>query len=88
MSPAHNTPYPVRGYEQFEGHVSERASESIPSWPKQRRARSGAPNVILMLLDDMGFSDISRFGAEIDTPMLEEIAGEGYRLNNYQTPPM
>ncbi|WP_217376625.1 arylsulfatase [Paenarthrobacter ureafaciens] len=88
MSPAHNSPYPVRGYEQFEGHVSERASDSTPSWPRQRRARSGAPNVILMLLDDMGFSDISPFGAEIDTPTLEEIAGEGYRLNNYQTPPM
>jgi arylsulfatase len=60
MSPSqHNSPYPVRGYEGFEGVVNERASESIPSWPKQRRAKPGAPNVILMLLDDMGFSDIS-----------------------------
>ncbi|BCW05934.1 arylsulfatase [Arthrobacter sp. NtRootA1] len=88
MSPTQNSPYPVRGYEGFDGVVNERASESIPSWPKQRRAKPDAPNVILMLLDDMGFSDISPFGAEIDTPTLAEIAAEGYRLNNYQTPPM
>jgi arylsulfatase A-like enzyme len=84
----HNGPYPIRDYAGFDGVIDELASQSVPSWPQQERARPGAPNVVLMLMDDMGFSDISPFGSEIDTPTLQEIADEGYRLNNYQTPPM
>ena len=80
--------YPVRGYANFTGTVSEKASESIPAWKQPARPPQGAPNVIVMLMDDMGYSDISPFGGEIDTPALAEIAEEGYRLGNYQTPPM
>lgn len=80
--------YPVRDYAGFSGQIAEQASESVPAWPEQATAASGAPNVILMLMDDMGYSDISPFGAEIDTPTLAEIAEEGYLLSNYQTPPM
>lgn len=81
-------PYPVRGYTGFTGTVAEKASESIPAWKQPVRAGQGSPNVIVMLMDDMGYSDISPFGGEIDTPTLAEIAEDGYRLGNYQTPPM
>lgn len=80
--------YSVRGYNGFAGVVGERASESSPAWPEQVRAPQGAPNVVVVLMDDMGYSDISPFGSEIDTPALAELAGAGYRLGNYQTPPM
>jgi len=49
------------------------------------KANEGAPNVILILVDDMGFSDISPFGGEIETPHLREIAQAGYRFSNYHT---
>lgn len=52
------------------------------------RAQEGAPNVILMLMDDMGYSDIAPFGAEIDTPNLSDLAEEGYSLTNYHTTPV
>lgn len=81
-------PFPVRGYGSFTGAVSEKASDSVPAWKPPVRAPRGAPNVIVMLMDDMGYSDISPFGGEIDTPTLAEIAEDGYRLGNYQTPPM
>ncbi|QTG81757.1 arylsulfatase [Arthrobacter crystallopoietes] len=81
-------PYPVRDYEGFCGRVAERASESVPAWGQAPQTEADAPNVVVMLMDDMGYSDISPFGSEIDTPALEELAAGGYRLGNYQTPPM
>lgn len=73
----------------FEGHIARFGSESTPQWePDTRRARPGAPNVIVLLMDDMGYSDISPFGSEIQTPNLEELAQAGYRMSNYHTPPM
>ncbi|RZU66258.1 arylsulfatase [Microterricola gilva] len=77
-----------RGYEGFGGTVGELASQSVPSWPAPRRARDGAPNVVVVLVDDMGFSDISPFGAEIDTPAIQELAEAGYRLTNYHSTPL
>jgi arylsulfatase len=44
---------------------------------------SGRPNVVLILADDMGFSDISRFGSEIPTPNIDRIAGEGSTFTQF-----
>lgn len=77
-----------RGYEDFEGVIGEASSQSTPWWPPQVRPNEGAPNVIIVLMDDMGFSDIAPFGSEIDTPHLTELADDGYRFTNYRTPPV
>ncbi|HWU11427.1 MAG TPA: arylsulfatase [Streptomyces sp.] len=82
------TDLPTRGYEGFGGVVSEMRSESRPWWPAPRRARPGAPNVVVVLVDDMGFSDISPFGGEIDTPHIQSLADEGYRLTNFHSTPL
>lgn len=44
-----------------------------------------APNVLYIVLDDLGFSDLGCFGSEIDTPNLDRIAKEGLRFNNFHT---
>lgn len=82
------TDRPTRGYEGFGGVVGEFASASTPWWPAPHRARRGAPNVIVVLVDDMGFSDISPFGAEIHTPHMQALADVGYRLSNYHSSPL
>lgn len=46
--------------------------------------RSG-PNVVLILLDDVGFADLGCFGAEINTPSLDALAHAGLRYNNFHT---
>lgn len=84
----HSIPEYARGYEQFRGTVSELVSESSPAWKAPVRAPQGSPNVILMLIDDMGFSDIAPFGGEIDTPTLDALSDTGYRFTNYRTAPM
>ncbi|MDF5759096.1 arylsulfatase [Spongiactinospora sp. TRM90649] len=77
-----------RGYEGFGGTARELASQSSPWWPRAGRARPGAPNVVVVLVDDLGFSDLSPFGAEIDTPHTQALADTGYRLTNYHSTPL
>ena len=49
------------------------------------KAPKGAPNVLLVLLDDVGFAGTSTFGGPISTPSFERIANEGLRYNNFHT---
>lgn len=41
------------------------------------------PNVIIILVDDMGFSDLGCYGGEIDTPHLDDLAKNGVRFSNF-----
>jgi len=45
----------------------------------------GAPNVVVVLLDDVGFAAASTFGGAIDTPSLQQLANEGLRYNRFHT---
>lgn len=78
----------ARGYEVFEGRVAEFTSDSAPWWPSPRRARKRAPNIIVMLIDDLGFSDLGPFGSEIETPHIDALADDGWVFTNYRTAPM
>jgi arylsulfatase len=51
----------------------------------QVKAPAGAPNVLIILLDDMGFSQPSTFGGPINMPALERLARNGLRYNNFHT---
>tara|TARA_B100000686_G_scaffold327789_1_gene387042 strand:- start:2835 stop:4541 length:1707 start_codon:yes stop_codon:yes gene_type:complete len=53
----------------------------------QQRAKNDGkqPNIILMLADDLGFTDISPFGSEIHTPNIAKLAREGLSFTNYHT---
>ena len=78
----------ARGYEEFGGHAAEFASESTPWWPEEARAAADAPNVVVILVDDLGFSDLGPFGSEIATPAIDALAAEGWTFTNYRTAPM
>ena len=49
---------------------------------------SAQANVILILVDDMGYSDLGCYGGEIDTPRLDTLAAGGLRLQNFRVTPM
>jgi arylsulfatase len=53
--------------------------------PVKISAPDGAPNVIIILIDDLGFGATSAFGGPISTPTLDELAEEGLRFNNFHT---
>lgn len=73
---------------EFGGVVGRTVRESTPWWPPPNRAPKSSPNVVFVLLDDMGFSDIGPFGSEIPTPTLDRLAANGLRFTNYHTTPL
>lgn len=54
-----------------------------PFWPKPPKAPAGAPNVVLILVDDVGFGATSTFGGPIPTPTFDRLAADGLRYNNF-----
>ena len=53
--------------------------------PQAEHLKPGAPNVLIVLLDDVGFGQASTFGGEIDTPTLSRLAKEGISYNTFHT---
>jgi hypothetical protein len=79
---------PTRSYPGHGAVVGCDLAHSRPWWPEPRRPPSGSPNIVVVLLDDMGYSDIGPFGSEIPTPTLDRLASRGLRLTNYHTTPL
>ncbi|MCP5402609.1 MAG: arylsulfatase [Novosphingobium sp.] len=74
-------------YPGFKGEIGRTALESKPWWPPEKRAPDKAPNIIVLMCDDLGFADLGCFGAEIDTPNIDKLASEGVRYTNYHSEP-
>ncbi len=54
------------------------------AWSNQGiTAEAPKPNIILIMVDDMGFSDIGCYGGEVDTPNLNRLASEGMRFTQF-----
>ncbi|WP_293188454.1 arylsulfatase [Ottowia sp.] len=72
----------------FEGRIGRTLGESLPHWRAPRRPPAGSPNVVVILFDDLGFSDFGCFGGEIHTPNIDRLAAGGLRFTGYTTVPM
>ena len=72
----------------FAGRIGRTMAGSEPHWPSRPTAPEGAPNIIFVLADDVGFADLGCFGAEIRTPNLDRMAAEGVRFSNFHVNPM
>ena len=77
-----------KAYDGFDGEVGRIFSTSEPFWPTFPTAPTGAPNVIVMLADDLGFADLACYGSEIDTPNLDALTAGGVRYTNFHVNPM
>jgi arylsulfatase len=69
----------------FDGVVGRTISESVPSWPAPVRAKPGSPNVLFIILDDVGFGQLGCFGGPVETPNIDRLARNGLRYNNFHT---
>ena len=58
---------------------------STPSYPSPVKAPEGAPNIILVMTDDVGFAASSTFGGPIPTPNLDRLAANGIKFNEFHT---
>ncbi|HEX7854220.1 MAG TPA: arylsulfatase [Sphingobium sp.] len=73
------------GREGFAGKIGATRAESTSAFPKPVQAPQGAPNVLLILLDDIGFAATSTFGGLAQTPNLDRLAANGVRYNRFHT---
>jgi arylsulfatase A-like enzyme len=69
----------------FKGTVAISSKDSKPAWPDKVTPPAGAPNVVLILMDDVGFGATSTFGGPIPTPTLQKLADDGLRYNRFHT---
>ncbi|WP_433885746.1 arylsulfatase [Pseudomonas vranovensis] len=69
----------------FKGEIGTTYKDSKPDFPAQLKAPEGAPNVLVILLDDVGFGAMSTFGGMVDTPELDRLADNGLRYNRFHT---
>src|SRR5262247_4090156 len=70
----------------FQGNVGRTYADSDPAqFPQPVQAPKGAPNVLLILIDDVGFGQFSTFGGGIPSPTMDRLAKEGLRFNRFHT---
>jgi len=69
----------------FRGKIGKTYLESEGDWPRLPAPPEGAPNVVVILLDDVGFGQVSTFGGPVPTPRLDELAAEGLRYTRFHT---
>ena len=64
---------------EFRGRIGRYHWESEPWWPSEPAPPPGAPNVLVVLLDDVGFAQFGCFGSDIATPTFDRLAAGGLR---------
>lgn len=67
----------------FGGKIDRDVRKSAPDWPRMVTAPKGAPNVLLILVDDVGFSTTSAFGGPVPTPNFDKLAATGLKYNEF-----
>src|SRR5215469_4002746 len=71
--------------QRFGGETNLNAAQSRPYWPARVVPPKGAPNILLIMTDDVGFAAPSTFGGVIPTPTLDRIAHDGLRYTNFHS---
>ena len=71
--------------EPFPGPIGRTLETSTPAWPARPEAPDGAPNVVVIVLDDVGYGQLSPFGGLCETPNLDRLAERGLRFSNFHT---
>jgi len=73
--------------EKFAGKINLDIRDSVPDWGPyvQPRAPEGAPNVLTICWDDVGYGAMDVFGGPIETPTMRRIADAGLRYSNFHT---
>ena len=70
---------------RFQGEINLNAAQSKPAWPARIVPPKGAPNILLIMTDDVGFAAPSTFGGVIPTPTLDRVAAMGLRYTNFHS---
>ncbi|MGC2779888.1 MAG: arylsulfatase, partial [Bradyrhizobium sp.] len=72
----------------FGGTIGRTIAGSKPWWPAPPRPPKAAPNILVVLFDDVGFSDFGCYGSPIRTPVIDALAAQGLRYSGFHTTAM
>jgi len=73
---------------KFEGRIGKTLEDSEAHFAPPRHPGQDAPNVVIILLDDTGFSQLGCYGSDIDTTHLDALASRGLRFTNFHVTPL
>ena len=71
--------------QEFKGKIGRTYAESQEWYPETKKPNPGTPNVLIILLDDVGYSQLGSYGGLIQTPNIDALAADGLRYNNFHT---
>ena len=74
--------------ERFEGTIGRTLAESEPWFEELPNPGDDAPNIVMVLLDDVGFAQFGCFGSTIDTPNIDALAAGGVQFTNFHVTPL
>lgn len=69
----------------YSGVIGRTIYDSEPAWEAPRRAPEATPNLLYIVLDDVGFGQFGCFGSDIETPNIDSLAENGLRYSNFHT---
>ncbi|WP_029145658.1 arylsulfatase [Microbacterium luticocti] len=73
---------------RFSGRIGYTTEQSEPAWRMPPRAQPDDPNVVVIVLDDVGFAHLGCFGSDLDTPVMDSLADAGVRYTRFHTAAM
>ncbi|MEX1218229.1 MAG: sulfatase-like hydrolase/transferase [Acidimicrobiales bacterium] len=73
---------------EYGGTIGKTHAESTPWWPPAKHPGDDAPNVVVVLFDDLGFSHLNCFGSDMATPNIDKLAENGLRFSNFHVTPL
>jgi arylsulfatase A-like enzyme len=79
---------PTGTYPGFGGRVGRTFGASEPWWPDRPVPPAGAPNIVVVLVDDLGYADLGCYGSEIATPNVDALAARGLQYTDFHSTPM
>jgi arylsulfatase A-like enzyme len=69
----------------FTGHLGKTLAESAPAYPERPAPAAGAPNILLIMLDDIGFGQAGVSGGPVDTPFMDGVRDDSAVLTRFHT---
>ena len=75
----------MSGNKKFNGTIGRTMLDTKMSFEVEESPSKGKPNVVYIVLDDMGFAQLGCYGSTIHTPNIDRLANEGVRFNNFHT---
>ncbi|MEZ5321265.1 MAG: arylsulfatase [Microthrixaceae bacterium] len=69
-------------------HIATTVAESTPSFTTRPRPGRGAPNIVIVVLDDLGFGQLGCFGSDLSTPTIDSVASQGLRYRRFHVTAM